>query len=89
MRRVVFVRRAQRDLVEIRDYIARDNPRRAESFIVELIDHAHRLAEFPLSYPVAGRKDWRKAVHEAYLILYSVTERELRVQRIVHSAMRR
>ena len=89
MRRLVLARRAQRDLDAIRDYIAQDNLRRAESFLVELLSHIELLLDFPFSYPVISRRGWRRAVHEAYVILFTVTDREVRVQRVVHGATRR
>lgn len=38
---------ARRDLLEIGDYIARDNPRRALSFVEELTRHCLALAAHP------------------------------------------
>ncbi|MBV5274125.1 MAG: type II toxin-antitoxin system RelE/ParE family toxin, partial [Lamprocystis purpurea] len=35
------------DLEEIADYIARDNPRRALSFVRELRDRCKKIASFP------------------------------------------
>jgi toxin ParE1/3/4 len=40
--RLVFSPRAALDLEEIGDYIARDNPRRAISFLGELEAHCHK-----------------------------------------------
>lgn len=43
------------DLQEIGDYIAQDNPRRAERFINELIDQAEKVVRMPGGY--AARED--------------------------------
>jgi toxin ParE1/3/4 len=43
--RFEFSPQAVADLQEIGDFISRDNPERARSFVLELLDHAHRLAE--------------------------------------------
>ena len=42
---------AEIDLREIGDYIARDNPQRAASFVGELLAHSKRIAEQPEAYP--------------------------------------
>jgi toxin ParE1/3/4 len=39
------------DLQEFGDYIARDNPQRAASFVGELLARSQRIAEQPESYP--------------------------------------
>lgn len=41
---------AEIDLREIGDYIARDNPQRAASFVGELLAHSQRIAEQPEAY---------------------------------------
>ena len=39
------------NLQEIGDYIARDNPQRAASFVAELLARTQRVAERPEAYP--------------------------------------
>ena len=51
MPRLVLSPRAQLDLEEIEDYIARDNPARAMSFLDELKAHCKRISEAPDAYP--------------------------------------
>jgi len=67
--RLVFSPRAEADLEEIGDYIARDNPARAISFLEELRAHCDRVAAAPASY--SAREDLatglRMAVHGRYL----------------------
>ena len=41
--KVVLTRDAEADLLQIGDYIARDDPLRADSFIQELVDQAMQL----------------------------------------------
>lgn len=45
---VVLTDEAKADLERIGDFIAADNPRRAETFVVELLDRCSRLAEIVL-----------------------------------------
>ncbi len=42
---VIFSPEAEADLQQIGDYIAEDNPRRAASFVQELIEHATRIID--------------------------------------------
>jgi len=79
---------AERDLEEIGDYIARDNPSRALSFIQELRRHCNRIALTPRGAPVRKRLGTgvRFVPHERYGIFYRVTGRELRILRIIHGA---
>ncbi len=51
--RVVFSRLAEKDLEEIGDYIAADNPARALRFVREIRRHCGEIATSPLAYVVA------------------------------------
>ena len=88
--RLFFSPKAALDLEEIGDYIARDNPQRALSFLSELEDHCHQVAEMPTTFP--RREDLapglQMAVHGNYLILFQVHNDAVRIERIVHGARR-
>jgi toxin ParE1/3/4 len=88
--KLVFSPKAAEDLEEIGDYIARDNPKRAVSFVDEIEQHCYRVAEIPQAFP--EREDiapgLRMAVHGKYLILYGIQNDTVRVERIVHGARR-
>lgn len=89
-RRLLLSPRAAADLEDIADYIARDNPTRASSFVAELEAKCQAVAASPELYP--ARTDLapglRMAVHGRYLVLY----RDLpgadtvRIERVLHSA---
>jgi toxin ParE1/3/4 len=49
--RLAFSQQAEIDLEDIGDYIARDNPLRALSFVRELREQCRRIAETPLAFP--------------------------------------
>ena len=80
--------RAALDLEEIGDYIARDNPSRALSFVRELKRECQRIAKRPGAFPV--RDDLaagiRMAVHGKYLIFFRVKDKKVRVERVIHGA---
>jgi toxin ParE1/3/4 len=77
-------------LEEIGDYIARDNPARALSFLDELKAHCERILEMPGAYP--AREDLgagiRMVVHGRYLILFRTDSETVRIERFLHSARR-
>jgi toxin ParE1/3/4 len=86
--RIRFSRRAEADIEEIGDYIARDNPRRAVTFIAELRVHCRSLTDFPDAAPLrpALGDGVRMALHGRYLILYVVRGDLLEIRRVVHGA---
>lgn len=88
--KLTFSPKAALDLEEIEDYIARDNPKRALSFLAEIEAHCHRIATMPNAFP--SRDDLapglHMAVHRNHLILFRVQEHEVRIERIVHGARR-
>ena len=81
---------AELDLEKIGDYIARDNPRRAISFIGEIRDRCFLILHTPQGSPL--REDLGAGVRVApfgrYLIFHTVHEAadEVRIERILHSA---
>jgi toxin ParE1/3/4 len=86
--RLHLSRRAQIDLVEIADYIARDNPERAASFIDEILEHCRGLIAFPRAArlrPEVG-DGVRIATFHRYLVIYVVGSEALEIRRIVHGA---
>jgi toxin ParE1/3/4 len=87
-RRLVITAEAQRDLLSIRDYIAGDNPARAETYLDELLAHCERIVDFPYAAPqnLRNHPGWRAIPHGSYMIFYSVTDRSVRVRAVKHSA---
>jgi toxin ParE1/3/4 len=86
--RVVFSPAAECDLEEIGDYIAADNPHRAISFIREIREHCHLIASAPKAAPLWPElgDNVRMAPHGRYLILYTLDDDFLRIERVVHGA---
>jgi toxin ParE1/3/4 len=92
-RRLLLSPRAAADLEEIAEYIARDNPIRAATFVAELEAKCRAVAETPELYP--ARTDiapgLRMAVHGRYLVLYRdlPDEGTVRIERVLHGARKR
>lgn len=85
---LVIAASAEDDLNEIGDYIARDNPRRAISFIEELLAAMDEIPLRPFSYP--GREEWqgglRSAPSNGYHIVFRVSGEIVEVIRVLHGA---
>ena len=87
--KVVITTDALNDLEQIGDYIARDNPTRARSFVAELLAQARGIADFPERFPLVARygdHGIRRRMHGAYLIFYRVEETRVTVIHILHGA---
>ena len=86
---VVLTHEAEHDLEAIGDYIARDNPLRAASFVDELRDDCLGLADFPERFPLVPRYETyglRRRVHGNYLIFYAVEADRVVVVHILNGA---
>ncbi len=83
-----FSAQAEADLDEIDDYIAANNPARAESFIEELYRKALNIGTAPLAYPKRSDfgPDLRTALHKPHLIVFRVTTNAVEIVRIIHGA---
>lgn len=86
--RLEFSPAADADLVEIASFIARDNVPLAVTFIDELEAACTRLVDFHHAGASRSdlRADLRSMSHGSYVIFYSVLEKVIRIERILHGA---
>ena len=87
--KVVFTTTAEDDLESIADWIARDSPRRALSFVQELRESCLGLARMPEAFPLVPRyenRGVRRRVHGAYLIFYRPEDDRLTIIHVLHGA---
>lgn len=77
-----------KDLIEIADYIAADNPRRAFSYAVEIRNKCRSLLIAPEGGRLRNdlRLGLRSIPHGSYVIFYSLSNAEIRIERVLHSA---
>ena len=88
--KVRLTAQAESDLEDIADYIAKDNPARALSFIHELRDACLGLADMPLAFQLVPRYERfavRRKVHGSYLIFYRVEAKQVVILHVLHGAM--
>lgn len=76
------------DLVEITDFIAIDNPVRADQFEDELLECAQKISLSPLGYVERPelREGLRSCAHGTYVIFFTVDNQGVRIERILHGA---
>ena len=92
-RQIRVLRRAQVDLLEIQDYIARDNPAAAEGVIKAILDLIASLGEFSErgrlpKDAILKASRYRYPRHGEYLVFYKVLRLQVRVYRVVHGRRR-
>lgn len=77
---------ARRDIEGIQNYIGKDSPARAISFVGELRETAKHIGEMPRAFPLVPRYEQygiRRRSHKGYGILYSVEPDRIFVHRII------
>ncbi len=89
--RVVYTVQSRDDLRELGDWIAKDSPRRAQSFIADLRQKCRGLSDYPARFPVIAERrevSVRRLVHGDYVILFSIEEKPeaVVILRVAHGA---
>jgi plasmid stabilization system protein ParE len=76
------------DLADISDWIERDDPKRAASFVEELRTVCRELGDFPRAFPAFPHFGplARRRVYGNYLIVYDVAVDFVTVVAVVHGA---
>ena len=81
---------AEADLEEIADYLARDNPVRAMTFVREIYERCFDIADMAEAWPVVPRYEHHgihRRVHGRYLIFYRVGEDRIIILHVLNGAM--
>ena len=87
--KVVLTRSAETDLEAIGDWIAKDSPRRALTFIQELRARCMALGKHPRAFPLVPRYEThgiRRRVYGNYLIFYRIEETQVTILHVLHGA---
>lgn len=86
---VLISAEAERNLEEIGDYIARDEPHRAVTYVRQLRAKCLALADFPGRFPLVPRyadEGIRRCIHGDHLIFYRVERDRVVVLHVLHGA---
>jgi len=87
--RLVIAPRAQADLRDVAEYIAKEDPGAALRILVRTEKSIERLLERPFLGPAVvrpPRRDLRKLTIAPYIVFYRVAGAELQVVRLLHSS---
>lgn len=87
--KVIFTAGAIRDLQDIAEYIALDNPRRARTFVRELANKARDIGQNPNGFQSVSRyRDLgvRRRVYGSYLIYYRLFPSHVSITHFLHGA---
>jgi toxin ParE1/3/4 len=87
--RLILTSAAEAELEAIGDWIERDNPDRALTFIRELRRACETLVEMPRGYALVPRYEHtgiRRRVHSNYLIFYRIVPDAVEILHILHGA---
>jgi addiction module RelE/StbE family toxin len=85
--RVVYTPASLRDLIDIGDYIALDNRKRAKTFVAELRTACSSLGSDSLRYPFLQElTDIRRMPVGNYLVLCRVFEDRVQIVHVIHGA---
>ena len=88
--KLVFSAHARADLTGIGDYIARDNPARALTFVEEIEKKCRALPALPFAHPLVARHEAsgiRRTIHGSCLIFYRVEPEAVAILRVLRGAM--
>lgn len=88
--KVLITAEAEPDLEAIGDYIARDNPARALSFVRELYQLCLDIADMPQAWLVVPRSEdhgIRRRVHGRYLIFFRIGADRITILHILNGAI--
>jgi plasmid stabilization system protein ParE len=90
---VEYLPAAEQDLVDILDYIARDDPAAGRNFVDRIDQTIGRLSFFPNSgqrprEDRLRRRGYRVLVVGDYLVFYVIVSRRVEVRRVIHGARR-
>lgn len=86
--KVLISARARTDVEAVADFIAINNPARAETFAAELVRACIAIGDRPRAYPEKENlhPELRIRYYKKYAIVYQFTERQVLIVRVVHAA---
>lgn len=90
MGRVYWTIGALRDLESTAEYIARDAPIYAISFVERVLEHTEKLSEFSnigRIVPEFGEKNLRELIFQNYRIVYRILESKVNIICFCHGSM--
>ncbi len=86
--KVLFSARARADVEAVADFIAINNPARAETFAAELVRACIAIGDRPRAYPAKENlhPELRIRYYKKHAIIYRLTDRQILIVRVAHAA---
>lgn len=90
---IAYSHLAWKDLQQIYDFIAQDNPSAAQAFIIRLDEKIGNLHRFPESGQIPRQgylqaKGYRILVIGDYLVFYRLKQKVVKIDRVIHGKRR-
>lgn len=88
MKKIIWAPRALEDLKDARDFIALDNPKKAEMFVADIIDRIEKLARFEKlgrMIPEIGESRYREFIVSEYRVFHEIRDHDVLIFRVLHS----
>jgi toxin ParE1/3/4 len=88
MAKIGFSPKSRQDLLDIGDYLAKDNRANARRFVARLMEQCQRIGNAPMGY--VSRDDLAQGLRMAalgrYVIFFRVIDNTVRIERVLHGA---
>ena len=88
MAKIGFSPKSRQDLLDIGDYIAKNNRANARRFVAKLMEQCQRIGNAPMGYVIRDdlAQGLRMAALERYVIFFRVIDNTVRIERVLHGA---
>jgi len=81
--KILWAQEALEQLIEIEDFISKDNPERAAQFITELIEHAEAVLpgnpRIGRTVPEISNPEIRELIFKKYRIVYRINKNNMEI----------
>lgn len=80
--KVTWSKESLQQLIQIEQFISRDNPERAVQFINRLIDRAEKIKDYPYQgriVPEFSLNEIREVFEKSYRIVYRISENQIEI----------
>lgn len=80
--KVIWSKESLRQLIEIENFIAVDNPDKAAKFISKLIDRGEKIKDFPFKgriVPEFSINEIREVFQNTYRIVYRISDNQIEI----------
>jgi plasmid stabilization system protein ParE len=89
MAAIVWTRQGREDVEAIRNFIGRNSPRTADTFVEWIISSVNEIERFPFSggvVPELNRENIREIIRGRYRVIYRASDERVEILTVHHSA---